>query len=139
MADYDFIGRGWGFPPTFDKASGGVNMLTGKDDIQSSIEIILTTGIGERVMRPDFGAGMEKLLFEPLDTTLQTYMQDVIQTAILYFEPRVILDSVRLEPVPEEGLVRIFIDYTIAGTNTRTNFVFPYYLEEGSQIRSETP
>ncbi|MDX2246141.1 MAG: GPW/gp25 family protein [Bacteroidia bacterium] len=139
MADYDFIGRGWAFPPTFDKATGGVKMLTGKDDIQSSIEIILTTGIGERVMRPDFGAGMEKLLFEPLDTTLQAYMKDVIQTAILLFESRVILDDVRLEPVQEEGLVRIFIEYTVAGTNTRTNFVFPYYLEEGSQIPNETP
>lgn len=139
MADLDFLGRGWGFPPTFDKGLCGVEMLTGKEDVQSSIEIILTTGIGERVMRPDFGAHMERLLFEPLNVTLETYMKDVIEKAILFFEPRVFLNEVRLEPEQNEGLVRIYIDYTVEGTNTRDNFVFPFYIEEASQIPEETP
>lgn len=139
MANLDFIGTGWGFPPEFDKTTGTTRMVTGKDNIQESIRIILTTGIGERIMRPRFGAGMERLLFEPMTTTLQTIMKDIVETAILLFEPRVILNDVRLDPVQEEGLVRIYVEYTIEGTNTRNNFVFPYYLEEGSQIQNETP
>lgn len=135
MPDYDFIGRGWGFPPTFRKETGGVDMLTGKNDIQSSIEILFSTGIGERVMQPGYGADMERLLFEPMNTTLLTFMANRIEQAILFFEPRVILNRVRLLPVPEEGLVQILVDYTVAGTNTRDNFVYPFYLGEGTEIR----
>ena len=135
MPDYDFIGRGWSFPPTFRKETGGVDMLTGKDDIQSSIEILFSTGIGERVMQPGYGADMERLLFEPMNTTLLTFMANRIEQAILFFEPRIILNRVRLLPVPEEGLVQILIDYTVAGTNTRDNFVYPFYLGEGTEIR----
>ena len=139
MADLDFLGRGWGFPPTFDKGLCGVEMLSGKEDVQSSIEIILKTGIGERIMRPDFGAHMEKLLFEPLNLTLQTRMKSIVENALVQFEPRVFINEVRLEADQNEGLVRIYIDYTIEGTNTRDNFVFPFYIEEGSQIQEETP
>lgn len=131
---FDFIGRGWSFPPTFRKESGGVDMTEGKDDIQRSIEILLSTLPGERVMRPDYGAGMERLLFEPFNTTLRTRMENVIERAILLHEARVILDKVDLDAVPEEGFIRIKIEYTVAGTNTRNNFVFPFYIEEGTEI-----
>ncbi|MDP5171109.1 MAG: GPW/gp25 family protein [Bacteroidia bacterium] len=130
----DFIGKGWSFPPTFRKETGGVDMLQSKDDIQSSIEILLSTLPGERVMRPDFGAGMERLLFEPFNLTLRTYMEKLIERAILLHEPRVILDDVSLDAIPEEGFIRIQIAYTVASTNTRSNFVFPFYLNEGSEI-----
>ena len=59
---------------------------------------------------------------------------DLIKTAILYFEPRVILDRVGLVPEPLEGRVKIEIDYTIAGTNTRNNFVYPFYVNEGTEV-----
>lgn len=134
MADYDFIGKGWGFPPTFHKGSFTVGMLSGKADIQSSIEILLSTRLGERVMQPDYGASLERMLFEPLDITLRTSMENIIKKAILYFEPRVLLDNVSLEAIPEEGLVRIHIAYTVAGTNTRENFVFPFYKKEGTNL-----
>lgn len=130
----DFIGRGWGFPPTFRKETGSVDMLEGKDDIQSSIEILLSTLPGERVMRPGYGAGMERLLFEPFNLTLKTYMENLIQRAILLHEPRVILDLVSLEAIPLEGMINIQIVYTVANTNTRNNFVFPFYLNEGSEL-----
>ena len=134
MAELPFIGRGWSFPPTFRKDTCGVDMLTGKDDIQSSLEILLSTGIGERIMRPKYGANLERLVFEPLDTSLQASIRDLIEKAIIQFEPRVLLNAVNLEAVPEEGLVRILIDYTIAGTNTRNNFVFPFFRVEGTEI-----
>ncbi len=130
----DFIGKGWSFPPTFRKETASIEMLTGKDDIQSSIGILLSTLPGERVMRPDYGAGMERLLFEPFNLTLRTYLEQLVERAILLHEPRVILHSVNLEAVPLEGFIRIEVAYTIAGTNTRSNFVFPFYLNEGTEI-----
>ncbi len=132
--DRSFLGTGWSFPPTFRRSTRSVEMLSDEYDIQSSLEILLSTRVGERVMQPKYGCNMEKLLFEPLDTTLQAYMKDLIRTAILYFEPRIILESITLEPVVNEGRININIEFTIATTNTRNNFVYPFYLNEGTEI-----
>ena len=128
-----YLGTGWGFPPTFDRSAKGIEMIADEDDIRSSLEILLSTDIGERVMQPKYGCNLHRLLFEPLDTSLQAYMKDLIKTAILYFEPRIILENVTLQPEPEEGRITINVDYTIAGTNTRNNLVYPYYLTEGTE------
>ena len=103
VEDRSFLGTGWGFPPTFRRSTPGVAMVSEEDDIKSSLEILLSTRVGERVMQPKYGCNMDRLLFEPLDTTLQAYMKDLIKTAILYFEPRVILDTVTLKPEVQDG------------------------------------
>ncbi|VAW60331.1 GPW/gp25 family protein [hydrothermal vent metagenome] len=133
-ASKSFLGTGWGFPPTFERGSRSVRMISDKEDIESSLEILLSTEIGERVMQPKYGCNMHKLVFEPVDTTLQTYMQDLIKSAILYFEPRIILKRVTLKTTQMEGRIDIDIDYVIAATNTRYNFVYPFYKEEGIEI-----
>ena len=109
-------------------------MISDQADIESSLEILLSTEIGERVMQPKYGCNMHRLVFEPVDTSLQAYMQDLIKTAILYFEPRIILKSVTLNTTQFEGRIDIDIDYVIAATNTRYNFVYPFYKEEGTEI-----
>ena len=132
--DRSFLGTGWSFPPTFRRSTHSVDVFTQEDDIKSSLEILLSTRVGERVMQPKFGCNMDRLLFEPLDTSLQAYMKDLIRTAILYFEPRIILDNVVLEPVADEGKINVRIEFTVATTNTRNNFVYPFYLNEGIEI-----
>ena len=129
-----FLGTGWGFPPTFDRNRKGVGMISDEEDIRSSLHILLTTDVGERVMRPKYGCNLHRLVFEPMNITLQTYMKDLIRTAILYFEPRIILNDVTLTPEALEGRVLIDVDFTIAGTNTRTNYVYPFYTHEGTEI-----
>jgi phage baseplate assembly protein W len=129
-----FIGTGWSFPPTFQRGARSVHMLDDETDIRSSLEILLGTEIGERVMQPKYGCNMFRLVFEPVDTTLQAYMKDLIRTAILYFEPRIILEDVTLVPQLKEGRIDIHIDYIIARTNTRSNYVYPFYKQEGSEV-----
>lgn len=128
----DFLGRGWRFPPTFDKGIAGVEMLEGKEDIESSLEVLLTTNIGARVMQPRYGCNLEPLIFEPLNVTLKAYMKDLIETSILFFEPRIILNDIYLEEAALEGIIQITIDYTITATNSRYNFVYPFSKEEAS-------
>jgi phage baseplate assembly protein W len=132
--DESFLGKGWGFPPTFNKTTRTVDMLTGEDDIRSSLEILLSTHVGERVMQPKYGCNLDRLIFEPVDTTLQAYIKDLVKTAILYFEPRIILNDVVLIPRQMEGRIDIDIHYTVATTNTRNNYVYPFYIEEGSEV-----
>jgi len=125
-----FLGVGWSFPPAFDNVGGEVQMLKGEDDIQSSLQVLLATRLGERVVQPLFGCNLDAMMFELLDTTLKTEMRDLIQKAILYFEPRVNVDKIDLESANTSGLILITVNYTVRSTNTRGNLVFPFYLSE---------
>lgn len=134
-----FLGRGWSFPPVFHRGTGGVEMLEQEADIASCLEVLLTTTIGERVMAPDFGCNLEDLLFENLDTTLKTLMTDRIETAILYYEPRIEVEKISLDTNRElEGIVLIEVTYRVRSTNTRYNFVFPFYKAEGTDLNLTT-
>ncbi|MBD2766353.1 GPW/gp25 family protein [Hymenobacter sp. BT664] len=136
-----FLGRGWSFPPTFNRGLGGVEMLEENADIASSLEVLLSTMPGERVMLPEYGCNTEELVFESLDTTTKTLMADKIKAAILYYEPRIELEKVRLDTRREqEGVVLIEVVYRVRTTNSRFNFVFPFYKQEGTDInRADGP
>jgi len=135
----DFLGIGWSFPPTFDISSQNVEMTAKADDIQKSLEILLTTTIGERVMEPKYGCNMDDLVFESLNTTTLTIIKDRIQTAILYFESRINVQSINLNTDDQsEGVILVEIDYVIKATNSRFNFVYPYYIDEGTELQIVT-
>ena len=141
LGDRPFLGRGWSFPPAFDRTSGGVRMLEREDDVASSLEILLSTARGERIMVPQYGCNMDELVFENLDTRMRTLMADKIASAILYHEPRIDLERVALDDDPAEmleGRVLIGVTYRVRETNSRFNFVFPYYVEEGTDINLTT-
>jgi phage baseplate assembly protein W len=132
----EFLGRGWRFPPTFDKERQDIVLVEAGIDIQQSLEIILSTLPGERVLTPDFGANLDRLLFEPLDASLISLMQDIIETALIRHEPRIGVNNVLIEEDGSfEGRVLIEVDYTVRSTNTRFNFVYPFYIQEGTDIR----
>lgn len=129
-----FLGRGWSFPPNFVQGPGLVDMLEAEADVKSSIIIILSTFVGERTMQPEFGCNLNKLIFEPLDSSFATFITDQIRTALLYFEPRVTLDDVTYDADEVNGRVDITVNFTINGTNTRSNIVYPYYFNEGTNV-----
>ena len=137
--DRPFLGRGWSFPPTFDPGLPGVQMLEQEADVASSLHILLSTAQGERVMVPQYGCNMDELVFENLDTRMKTLMGDKIQSAILYHESRIDLESVQLDDRGGlDGVVLIGIVYRVRATNSRFNFVFPYYKQEGTDINLTT-
>ncbi len=132
---YLFLGKGWSFPPEFEKETGSVKMLTDEKDINSSLEILFSTSVGERIMLPKYGANLRDHLFDPVDNSMKAYIKDLIKTAILYFEPRIQLDDITLTAKNEEGLIEITLDYTIRTTNSRYNYVYPFYISEGTNIK----
>ncbi len=138
MSDFqqnDFLGKGWSFPPTFIPALQGVEMTKKVEDINCSLQILLTTRTGERIMQPKYGCNMDEMLFEPLSTTIKTIIKDKIKTAILYFEPRIDVSSISMDTTNElEGEILIEIDYIVRATNSRFNFVFPFYINEGTEL-----
>lgn len=131
-----FLGTGWSFPPEFVRETGEVVVTSDEEDIQASLKILLGTGIGERFLNPKYGLDMHEMLFEPMSTTLKTYLQDRIKTTILIYEPRINLLSVELDnSVQYEGKLNLVIDYEVRATNSRFNLVYPFYTTDGNEIR----
>jgi len=68
----NFLGRGWSFPPEFNRASKSVTMLEQEKDIESSLNILLSTRLGERIMQPDYGCNLDEMVFEAMNLTMRT-------------------------------------------------------------------
>lgn len=129
-----FLGRGWGFPPEFSKTTKSVLLTEDETDIEKSLEILLSTRPGERIMVPEYGCNLDVLLFKPLNLTLKTFVADLIKTAILYHESRIDVEKVRIEQSTEnDGILLIYVDYLIRITNSRKNMVYPFYKTEGTE------
>lgn len=126
-----YLGTGWAFPPTFSKPDGA-QLVRAEDDICQSLQILLSTRLGERIMQPTYGCNLEELLFETFNPTVSSNIKELVRTAILYHEPRIRLNRLDLSPDPDmQGVVLITVYYTIISTNSRFSFVYPFYLNEG--------
>jgi len=129
-----FLGRGWGFPPMFS-LSKGVEMIEYEEDIEQSLYILLSTLPGERIMTPTFGCDLHVLLFSPMDGLARQEAIHNIETAILFFEPRIQLNDVRIVEVHDSpNVLHIHLSYQIHAINTRNNIVYPFYFQEGTNV-----
>ncbi|MCB0207853.1 MAG: GPW/gp25 family protein [Anaerolineae bacterium] len=131
--DQSFLGTGWSFPPTFTAGGAAVELVSGVEDIHQSLQILLATRLGERVMQDDFGCDLSSLLFAEIDQDLLNSLSSLISDAILYHEPRIKLDKLNIaEDKNRQGLLLIGIEYTIRNTNSRFNMVYPFYINEAT-------
>jgi phage baseplate assembly protein W len=126
-----FLGVGWAFPPRVE-GTGAVAEAVYEDDIREAIRIILGTDPGERVMRPEFGAGLSRFVFEPVNTATVTRMQRQVRDALVTWEPRIDVEEVAVTPRGDPPVVlEVEMTYRVRATNARANLVYPFYLQEG--------
>lgn len=132
-----FLGTGWAFPVEFDPEAGAVELVSDYTDIEQSLHILLSTSLGERVLQPEYGCNLTDYLFEGLNSTLIGIIKHKVQTAILYYEPRIAVDNVEVTADDSfdliEGKFTITVSYTVPETNSRFNYVYDYYLNEASR------
>ncbi|WP_437719889.1 GPW/gp25 family protein [Sorangium sp. So ce861] len=128
-----FLGRGWAFPPSFSRGGADVEMVSGPADVQQSLQILVGTSPGERVLAETFGCDLAGLVFEELDQGLINTIERLLTDAILEHEPRIQVDRIDVaESDAQPGCVLIGVNYTIRDTNSRFNMVFPFYLTEAT-------
>jgi phage baseplate assembly protein W len=135
LHETDFLGKGWGFPPSFDRGLNANVMVAKEDDIAQSLEILLSTSLGERFLQPTYGCNLRDYLFEPMNRSMTSFLEELVRTAILMHEPRIKFESLGMTPKPENGLIVFDVHYVIRTTNTRTNHVFPFYINEGTDLK----
>jgi len=130
-----FLGTGWTFPPTFSRLSSSVDMVSGEADVKEALWVLFSTAPGERIMLPTFGCDLWRLVFGTLTTAFKTEVEDAVRQAILYWEPRVDVESIEVtEDSTQPGLLNILVSYIIRRTNARANLVYPFYLQEGTLV-----
>jgi phage baseplate assembly protein W len=134
---YPFLGTGWAFPPVFEYDRATVTLVSGVKDIEESLNILLSTSLGERVMQPKYGCNLAAHVFDPLDSSVIGYLKDRVQKSILFYEPRITVESITVTPANStdilQGRFTIGIEYSIPNINSRFNYVYDYYLNEAAQ------
>ena len=135
MAKNNFLGRGWSFPPEFEKETAEVKLVENELDIEQSLKLLISTRPGERITNPRYGCHIHDLMFDNINSYSLLKIKDSIKTAILFFEPRISVERIDIDREHEyEGILFIKVEYRIRLTNTRSNAVFPYYKIEGSLV-----
>jgi hypothetical protein len=132
-----FLGTGWAFPVEFDREAATVEMVSDYQDIEESLNILLSTTLGERVLQPEYGCNLNDYMFESLSSTLIGIIKHHVENAILYYEPRIVAENVDVTSADSfdliEGKFTITVEYSIPETNSRFNYVYDYYLNEASK------
>jgi uncharacterized protein len=131
MAVKAILGRGVRFPfrPGID---GRLSFIDGEDVVAQSIRLILSTALGERQMRYEFGSDLPRMIFEPITSSTLVRIEEGARNALRDWEARIRVVSVNAEPDADlESKVNLTIVYDIPRTNSRRNLVFPFYLQGG--------
>jgi phage baseplate assembly protein W len=127
-----FLGVGWAFPPRVE-ADGVIAEAIYEEDIRQAIRIIIFTNRGERLMRPDFGAGLNEFIFANVNTTTMALVEARVREALITWEPRIdVVDVNVTADASERNKLLVDLTYRVRATNTLHNLVFPFYLEEGT-------
>jgi phage baseplate assembly protein W len=101
MSSASMFGRGISFPPRIG-TDGRMAWSEGEENIRESIRIILLTEQSQRIMHPNFGGGLGRYLFEPNTVSTYQVMSERIQKALADWEPRIAIETVEIEPDPDD-------------------------------------
>ena len=127
----EFLGRGWGFPVRPRRDGGGVELSEYEQNIAECVQVVLNTQPGERQMLPEFGCGLQDLVFETNSASTRHEAESLVRTALQRWEPRINVDRVQALPDPEAAnRVRIFVEYTVRKSNNHQNLVHLLQLQE---------
>ena len=109
---------------------GVVATNDGIPHLQDALLLHLRTALGDRVMRPRFGAGVDRYVFEARTADICYRVADDVRRALVLGEPRVIVDSVVAEPAGEaEDRIDVLIEYRIDRHRRPLSLVLPFFVE----------
>lgn len=124
----DVLNKGFAFPLA-TSPSGGIAAAQQAQKIRDSIRVILGTQQGERLMRPTFGTNLQRLVFAPNTRATADLARFYVEDALATWEPRILLDEVRVENDHQNACLLIAIRYRIKATYEPQNLVYPFSLQ----------
>jgi hypothetical protein len=123
----DILGTGWNFPMKLN-SRGGISLISDEEKVAQSIRIILSTPIGQRVMRPTFGSRLHELVFSPANPETFGLAEMYVQDALNFWEPRIqVLEVTAGADNAQPGVLFIQIRYLIKSIHDERSLVYPFY------------
>jgi phage baseplate assembly protein W len=114
--------------------TGGIDMIDEEASVRQSILLLLSTIPGERVMRPDYGCELHRLVFSPNDNTTSGLAIHYVRQAIDRWEPRAQITHLDAGPHPEySDRLEIMLEYRLRRTAGSEQLAFSINLA-GDQI-----
>lgn len=110
-------------------AQGGIEMVAENDSVRQALLLLFSTNPGERVMRPDYGCLIHRLVFSPNDETTAGLAIHYVRRAIDLWEPRIDvlrLDATRNPESPER--LNILLEYRVRATQQVQSMSYPLNL-----------
>jgi uncharacterized protein len=123
--DYPQVGTGWTFPVRWDRA--GLLASAGEERVKQALLVLVRTGVGERVMLPSYGAGVDRFVFELRTDEVCRRLEDDVRRTVLLHEPRVIVDRVEAAPAGADDRIDVLLEYRIDRHRRPENLVLPFY------------
>lgn len=133
-----FLGTGWNFPPEFPENGASVAMVNGDEDVRQALQILLQTDKFSRLMHPEFYCDLSAFIFSSSNAQTQSKIKSSIVQAILTNEHRVdvTMDDIQISPrLQQPQVLDITVNYTVRSSNSRSNIVYPFYLQEGTNVQ----
>ena len=96
-------------------AQGAIRKVLNIEAVKTSIDNILKTRPGERVMLPTFAGGLQDLVFEPTKPYVYNRIADRIRNAITVWDDRLMVETISFEVDADNNEVRVFLRFSIRG------------------------
>ena len=109
--------KGVGIKIPFDGPTGLNVTYTTKDAVKSNILNFFLTGKRERIMNPNFGAGIREQLFEQITQGTTQNIEDIIKFGLNDYFPQVRLNQLTVSASPDKNLIQVYFSYSINNTN----------------------
>lgn len=114
------MGTGWKFPFEISKEHGQAEISGQRENIRQSVEIILRTEPGERLLHPEFGTKLHQFLFENPDTQTEEMIRREVRHSLYLWEKRICDIEVEIDrSMGKQGELWILVAYCIAGSGER--------------------
>ena len=94
---------------------GSIKKVINVEAVKTSIDNILRTPRGTRVMLRDFGSDLKSMLFENIDDSLTDLIEDEIKNAITTWDNRIIVNAVDFKTDADRNQVTVLIKFAIRG------------------------
>lgn len=129
IRDRVFIGQGLAYPLQISQ-QGSIALARGVQEIEQAIQIILGTGVGERIMRPEFGCRIHELVFAPDNAGTRKLAAFFVEEALKRWEPRITVREINASSDPNrDGALMIEIKYVVKDTHDPRSIVYPFFLQ----------
>ena len=118
--------KGVGIKVPFDGPTGLNITYTTKEAVKSNILNFFLTGKRERIMNPNFGAGIREQLFEQITNNTAENLEDIITFGLNDYFPQIQLTNLNVNASPDQNLIQIYFSYSIKNTNMQDEIIINF-------------